>query len=102
MHRAIAMKLRGDRQLLEIARGHLQHWTGRDGRSTPYLTAWRNILSLPFDTLLETIQEDSERMATLRQYTPLAGLLSAGERWQIYARAPAGAPAAPFATMKTS
>jgi hypothetical protein len=92
MHRAIALKLRHDPQLLTHARTHLDHWLGRDGRSTPYVSAWRNILDLPFEKLLAAIQEDSERMATLRQYTPLAGLLTAEERWEIYATAPVSLP----------
>ena len=98
MHRAIALKLQQQPELLEIARTHLLHWLGRDGRSTPYLTAWRNILNQPPETLLQTIQEDSERMATMRQNTPLAGLLSAGERWRIYAAIPAepSLPAGPL------
>jgi hypothetical protein len=88
MHRAIASRLREQPELLGHAREHLEHWIGRDGRSTPYLTAWRNILEQPFEEMLATIQEDSERMATLRQYTPLAGLLGAAERWQFYASHP--------------
>ena len=92
MHRAIAVKLRQEPELLAHARTHLDHWRGRDGRSTPWLTAWRNILNLPFKDLLDTIQEDSERMAALRQYTPLAGLLTAEERWEIYATMPVSLP----------
>ena len=84
INRAIAVKLQLQPELIAIARGHLEHWIGGDGRSTPYLTAWRNILNQPPATLLATIQEDSERMAALRQYTPLAGLLTAEERWEIY------------------
>ena len=88
MHRLIATRLRQKPELLDIAREHLAHWFGRDGKSTPYLTVWRNILDQPMDLLLSTIQEDSERMATLRQFTPLAGLLTPGERWRLYAEEP--------------
>ena len=88
MHRLIATRLRQKPELLDIAREHLAHWFGRDGKSTPYLTVWRNILDQPMDLLLAKIQEDSDRMATLRQFTPLAGLLTAEERWLLYAGEP--------------
>ena len=88
MHQLIATRLRQKPQLLDIAREHLAHWFGRDGKSTPYLTVWHNILDQPMDLLLSTIQEDSERMSALRHFTPLAGLLTAEERWSLYAEEP--------------
>ena len=88
MHQLIATRLRLQPELLDIAREHLAHWVTGDGKSTPWLTVWRNILDQPMDLLLATIQEDSERMATLRQFTPLAGLLTPGERWRLYAEEP--------------
>lgn len=84
LHRAIADKLRKNPALLEIARENLDRWSKANGRSQPYWDAWREILSRPFDDVLTLLAEDSERMISLRQATPFAGVLEPRERWAIY------------------
>ena len=84
MHRAIAARLRQGPEPIEIARKNLDRWASTAGRSAPYLDQWRTILQLPPDEIATLIQEDSERMAGLRQSNPFAGVLTPRERWRIY------------------
>jgi hypothetical protein len=91
LHQAIADKLREHPELLSIAVGNIERWSQRRGRAQPYLDAWREILGLPFPELLNLIEEDSPRMAELRQSTPFAGVLDPRERWRIYDTFGAGA-----------
>jgi hypothetical protein len=84
MHQAIAVKLRRDPGLLQIAHDNLNRWMAEGGRSLPYLEAWRALLARPLEELCTMIGEDSERMAALRQNSPFAGILTPEERWRIY------------------
>lgn len=84
LHRAIAVKLRREPELLAIARDNLDGWTAKGGRSQAYWDIWRGILSRPFDELLAAIEEDSPQMTELRQSSPFAGVLDPRERWHIY------------------
>ncbi len=86
LHRAIAAKLRVHPELLGIARDNLARWTAGGSRSQPYWDAWREILDRPLEEVLALVEEDSERMITLRQATPFAGVLEPAERWAVYAR----------------
>jgi len=84
LHRAIAKKLRDNPALLDIPRENLDRWSATNGRSQPYWDAWRKLIDGPFEDLLKTLVEDSERMTALRQATPFAGVLTPAERWAIY------------------
>ena len=84
MHRAIAGKVRENPELAEIARRNLERWLPGSGNARPYLEAWRMILDAPLDAMLRMIEEDSERMAAMRQNSPFAGVLTPKERWAIY------------------
>ena len=84
LHQAIADKLRADPSLLEIARENLHRWSRQNGRSQPYWDAWRKLLDGPFEELLASMVETSERMTAMRQATPFAGVLPPAERWAIF------------------
>lgn len=84
LHRASADKLRRQPSLFEIAKEDLDHWTARDGRSQPYLDAWRSILNRPIEEISAAIEKDSPRMTELRQSSPFAGVLDPKKRWRIY------------------
>lgn len=90
LHRAIAAKLRAHPELIEIAHDNLARWSAAPGRSQPYWDAWREILAQPLPKILELLEQDSERMAALRQATPFAGVLEPGERWAVYAQFDSG------------
>lgn len=84
MHRAIAAKLVAHPELLAVANENIERWSATAIDSLPYLQAWREMLSLPLNQLLELIVEDSERMRAMRQCSPFAGVLTPKERWRIY------------------
>ena len=84
MHRAIAAKLRCGLEPIEIAIRNLDRWAPSANHSAPYLEQWRKILALPVEEIAALLEEDSERMAALRQASPFAGVLSPQERWSIY------------------
>ena len=86
LHRAIADKLRAHPALLAIARQNLDRWSAAQGRSQPYWDAWRSLLDLPLEELLERMVEESEHMTAMRQATPFAGVLTPRERWAVYDR----------------
>jgi hypothetical protein len=90
LHRAIAEKLRADPSLLAVAHDNLDRWSKQNGRSQPYLDAWRELLKHPLEELLSLMVEDSERMTAMRQANPFAGILTPRERWDIYDRFAAG------------
>ena len=84
LHRAIVVKLREHPERTGIARENLDRWSNTQGRSQPYLDAWREILDLPFEEMLTMIVENGPRMTNLRQSTPFAGVLEPRERWRVY------------------
>ena len=86
MHRAIADKLRANPALLQIARDNLKRRSLANSRSQPYWDAWQALLDQPLEVLLAVLVEESERMTTMRQTSPFAGVLSPAERWAIYDR----------------
>jgi hypothetical protein len=84
LHQAIADKLREHPDLLAVARDNLDRWSKTQQRSRPYFEAWRELLGLPLEELLNAVVEDSERMTALRQSSPFAGILEPKERWSTY------------------
>lgn len=86
LHRAIAEKLRAVPELMQVAHDNLDRWSVKNGRSQPYWDAWRAILNRPRPEVLALLEEESERMAAMRQATPFAGVLDPRERWAIYER----------------
>ena len=86
LHRACAAKLRAHPELLEVARENLDRWSTLNSRSQPYWDAWRKMLDLPLDQLLNLMVDDSERMTALRHTSPFAGVLDIAERRAILQR----------------
>jgi hypothetical protein len=85
LHQAIAAKIQRQPELMKIAIDNLDRWAQTSVRSNTYFTEWRNILTtLNLNQILNLLVEDSERMTSLRQSTPFAGILTPKERWKIY------------------
>jgi len=83
-HRAVARKLR--RPMIDKARHQIWQWR-HEGRIDPrYADQWLDLLSRPVHEVRRQIEEDSERMADLRQSSPFAGTLSEAERRKILTR----------------
>jgi len=83
LHEEIARRLQKDPQLLQIAKGNLVRWIGRDGE-TPAWREWSEILDGPLSRVLSVLLSPDERGARLRQSSPFCGILSPRERWKIY------------------
>lgn len=80
-HRAIAERIVRDPSLVAAARARVDAWRDVHAR---YALAWRDILARPPAEIAALLVEDSERMTTLRQVSPFAGVLDARTRWQIW------------------
>jgi hypothetical protein len=85
MHAVIARKIERDRRLLDVPRNNLKRWRKRWATDVPkWFAEWQEILRRPWPEIAALITEPSEEAARLRQSSPFAGVLSAGERERIY------------------
>lgn len=86
MHCLAAQKIMTEPALLVEVRRTLDTWRERYGKDTPRaLEEWAAILCRPWPQIAAIITDPGERSTRLRQSTPFAGVLSAGERKRIYA-----------------
>lgn len=83
-HRAIAVKLRADAELLEQARQRVEHWLETEQVHPHYAEGWRELLDQPFEEIEQRLEDPAEEMRALRQCTPFAGVLDPRERWRIW------------------
>jgi hypothetical protein len=91
LHEAIAAKIEGDPQLLDVARGNLKRWLEISQR--PALLEWqRRLDDTPVPQLIAFLRSRDEDAARLRQSSPFAGLLSCEERRHIFDRYDASRP----------
>ena len=82
LHEAVAAKLEGDPNLLNVARLNLERWHRTN--PTPALTEWARLLdTTPFHELLALLRSPSEDAVRLRQSSPFAGVLAPEERQAI-------------------
>lgn len=80
-HRAVAERLTSDQ--VEEARHRTFRWI-RDGRlDARYGDRWLELLSEPMTVIKSAITEESQRGRDLRQNSPLAGVLTEGERRRL-------------------
>jgi hypothetical protein len=82
LHKEIARRLQEDPQLLQIAKGNLIRWMGRDGE-IPAWREWSEILKCPLSEVLSVLVSRDERGMRLRQSSPFCGILTPKERWKI-------------------
>jgi hypothetical protein len=75
LHRLVADRL--DDAVLDRARGRIATLP------SPYAERWRALLDGPREELLGVLLADDERARDLRQCTPFAGEVGAGDRWRI-------------------
>lgn len=85
LHRAIAVKLAAEPEVvLKKARRVLDNMIARHPSAASLLQEWRIHLSRPITELIELLSDIRPHARELRQVTPFAGILSAGERAAIY------------------
>jgi hypothetical protein len=80
-HRAVAGRLAGRPELMQIARERASRWESQGSLAA---AAWVDLLAQPLPALLEFLGSDSERARELRQSTPFAGMLDPRERWRLW------------------
>ena len=86
-HAAIAERLLKDHAILERTRARVEAWL-RQGSVAPYYAeGWRRVLERPPAEISAFLVEDSELARAFRQVSPFAGVLSAKERWRLWAAA---------------
>ena len=86
MHCLAAQKVARNPALLKDVRRTLDAWRARYGTEVPRaLVEWKAVLDRPWPEIAAFITDPGERATRLRQSTPFAGVLSAGERERVYA-----------------
>jgi hypothetical protein len=86
----IAERLKRDPRIVIRALERTQRWL-RDGSvAEHYARGWQQVLAQAPDRVAEFLVEDSETARAFRQVSPFAGVLSAKERWQLWASEGAG------------
>lgn len=85
LHRAIALRLFDEpERVLAQARENLVRMAARDAGPSQLLEEWRVVLNRPLSALLPLLTDPDPWARELRQVTPFAGVLSAGERAAVY------------------
>lgn len=85
MHAVIAAKIARRPELLAKPRRNLERWSTRYGKDLPrWMVEWQHTLERPWPEIAALITEPSENAARLRQFSPFAGVLTAGERRRVY------------------
>jgi hypothetical protein len=86
-HAAIAERLSKDGAILERTRARVEEWIKQNAVAPYYADGWRRVLERPLPEIVAFLTADSERARAFRQVSPFAGVLSAKERWRLWAAA---------------
>ncbi len=87
LHRAVADKARHEPDILARARERVEGWLAGGSTHPRYAEAWRRLLALEPNEILERLVDPGEAMCALRQCSPFAGALEPRERWRILRQA---------------
>ena len=88
MGRRVALRLREQPALLQIARDNLARWLHQNADAPPLVRCyreWETIMDRPLADLCRLLSEDTPEARRLRQNSPFAGVLSPAEVWSIKA-----------------
>ena len=97
MARRIANGLPNHPDWLEFARRNLDRWSQRNSDAPSLLRCydeWRKLLDQPINEICGLLTAENEEGQRIRQNSPFAGILPAGEVWAIKARLRHASPAA--------
>jgi hypothetical protein len=86
-HAVIAARLALDGAILPRIRARVDAWIAEGSVARHYAEGWKELLNAPLPELAAFLREDSERARAFRQVSPFAGVLSARERWRLWAGA---------------
>lgn len=85
--KAIAVKLRADPSLIDVARRNLGRWKARMEIWPRALREWEAILERgSLEEILEVLLDTGDTGCRLRQSSPFTGILTASERKAIFTR----------------
>ncbi len=88
MHTLIARRIRAQPELIDRARRNLARWSERAANAVAapprFFAEWAGILDRPLPEVLAFITSFTPTAVRLRQSSPFAGVLSAGERKRVY------------------
>jgi len=85
LHEAVAKKLQADPEsLIEAAARTLGRMQWVHQNQIPILSHWYALLDLPVEHLIDVLLDPRPFARELRQCTPFAGVLTAGERAEVY------------------
>lgn len=80
-HRAVAERL--DARLVEDARARLEEWREEGKIDERHAAQWERVLSRPIPSIARAISGDRQSSRSLRQSSPLTGVLSEPERRKV-------------------
>ena len=82
LHAAVASKLEADAAVIEFARRNVERWSR--AHDSPAIAEWKRLLDkAPVSEIVRLLRSIDEDAIRLRQSSPFAGVLSAGERRRI-------------------
>jgi hypothetical protein len=84
-HEAIAQRVATDPTILPRARARTQRWLELGTAPAHYARGWQEILSRSPREICAFLVDGSEHARAFRQVSPFAGVLSARERWRLWA-----------------
>jgi len=87
--RRVAARLRASPELVSVARENLARWSRLNADAPSLLRCyaeWRQILERPIGDICEVLRAENEEGQRLRQNSPIAGVLSPAEVWEIKSR----------------
>jgi hypothetical protein len=84
-HQVIADKILEQPDLIEHAKANLVRWR-EQGNEGHWMTEWAEILTCPFQDVVNFLRDPGERATRLRQSSPFTGILTEQERNEIFRR----------------
>lgn len=91
LHHAAARRLRQEPARFERVKGTLARWRATvHPASQPLLAQWEALVAQGLEACLRAAEDPSERGQTLRQASPLAGVLEPRERFRVLSESRSG------------
>jgi hypothetical protein len=80
LHRLLAERLRGNPELLGIARETLTRWFPMNRNAQQWFDEWRTVIDEGLDATLALMTDPGEYATNMRQSSPFTGILTNEER----------------------
>ncbi|MCG5078904.1 hypothetical protein [Paraburkholderia tagetis] len=80
LHGFIADRLRGNPELLAVARENLTRWMPMNRHAQPWLAEWQAVIDQGLDATLALMTDPGDHATDMRQSSPFTGILTNDER----------------------